>query len=219
MASETARPLRADAERNRLRILDAALTVFAERGLSATMDEVAAAAGVGVGTVYRRYPHKERLIEAIFDQRIALLVGIAEEGLAIEDPWEGLVHFMERAAVANGDNRALRELMFTSGAGRLWADRGRSRIQPVVAQLVERAQRAGVLRRDLATLDMPLIEFMLSSSIDLSAGVAPEAWRRVLRVVLDGLVPARDAPTPFDADPMTPEQFAHALASRRPGGT
>jgi AcrR family transcriptional regulator len=210
-------PLRADAERNRLRILDAALAVFAERGLSATMDEIAAAAGVGIGTVYRRYPDKERLIEALFHQRIEVLVRLAEEGLMNEDPWDGLVHFVERAAVATGDNRALRELMFSSGRGREWADRGRARIQPVIARLVERAQRQGVLRSDLATLDMPLIEFMLSSSIDFSAGVAPEAWRRVLRVVLDGLVPARAAPTPFDADPMTPEQFADALASHRPG--
>src|SRR5580692_7177997 len=83
------RPLRRDAERNRQRILAAAAAVFTERGLDATLDEVARAAGVGVGTVYRRFPDKETLVSELFRDRIDALVTVAEEACAAADPWHG----------------------------------------------------------------------------------------------------------------------------------
>jgi AcrR family transcriptional regulator len=85
------RPLRRDAERNRQKILSAAAEVIAERGLDATLDDVARQAGVGVGTVYRRFPGKEALAEALFDERLGTLAAIAEHALADPDPWAGLV--------------------------------------------------------------------------------------------------------------------------------
>ena len=84
------RPLRKDAERNRQRILEAAGELFAERGLGVTLDDVAHHAGVGVGTVYRRFPDKEVLIDALFEQRIEAIATIASEALEIEDPWDGV---------------------------------------------------------------------------------------------------------------------------------
>ena len=100
------RPLRRDAERNRRRILDAAAAVFAEQGLGASLDEIAAHAEVGVGTVYRRFPNKEVLIDALFDDQLDGIVAIAEAGLAIEDPWDGLVHFLRGAQERQVQNRA-----------------------------------------------------------------------------------------------------------------
>src|SRR5262249_42662504 len=97
MPSETPpRPLRRDAERNRLRILDAARELCAERGLEVTLDDVAHRAGVGVGTVYRRFPDKEQLIDALFEERLVEFSAIGEEALAAEDPLEGLGSFLER---------------------------------------------------------------------------------------------------------------------------
>src|SRR5437763_15723704 len=96
-ATSTAeRPLRADAERNRERILAAAREAFAEDGLDVGLHEIAKRAGVGVGTVYRRFPEKEQLIEALFHDRIEEVVGIAERGLAFDDAWTGLEHFLHR---------------------------------------------------------------------------------------------------------------------------
>src|SRR5215470_17846329 len=89
------RPLRRDAERNRQRILAAAAEVFTERGLDATLDEVARAAGVGIGTVYRRFPDKESLIAELFRDRIDALVTVAEEACAALDPWQGLTGYLE----------------------------------------------------------------------------------------------------------------------------
>jgi AcrR family transcriptional regulator len=85
------RPLRRDAARNRQRILRAAAEVFTEHGLQASLDDVARHAGVGVGTVYRRFPDKEALAEALFEERLAALVGLAEQALAEPDAWVGLV--------------------------------------------------------------------------------------------------------------------------------
>ena len=81
-----------------LKILSAAAEVIAERGLDATLDDVARQAGVGVGTVYRRFPGKEALAEALFDERLGTLAAIAEHALADPDPWAGLVRYLEQAA-------------------------------------------------------------------------------------------------------------------------
>ena len=83
--SSSDRPLRRDAERNRQRILQAAAEVFAERGLSATMDDIAEHASVGVGTVYRRFPDKELLIDALFEERMARMLEVAQQALAEPD--------------------------------------------------------------------------------------------------------------------------------------
>src|SRR6188768_1525257 len=88
------RPLRSDAERNRQRILQAAEEVFAARGLDASLDDIAAAAGVGVGTVYRRFPDKDALIDALFEDKIRRVHALAEAGLTEPDPWEALAGFM-----------------------------------------------------------------------------------------------------------------------------
>src|SRR3954466_6318603 len=89
----SARPLRADAERNRQRLIDAARELFAERGLDATLDDIAQRAGVGVGTAYRRFADKDELIDALFEQELAGIVEIADAAAAHEDPWEGLLYW------------------------------------------------------------------------------------------------------------------------------
>src|SRR5438552_7742440 len=105
------RPLRRDAERNRQRILDAARELFTERGLTVTLNDIAHHAGCGVGTVYRRFPDKELLIDALFEERIDELVDFANEGLADPDPWHGLVRFLERALDAQTRDRGLKEVL------------------------------------------------------------------------------------------------------------
>ncbi len=91
------RPLRRDAERNRQRILQAARELFTERGLSVTLNDIAHHAGCGVGTVYRRFPDKDLMIDALFEERIDEMVELANDGLANPDPWDGLVGFLERS--------------------------------------------------------------------------------------------------------------------------
>src|SRR5215218_8506447 len=124
----TPRPLRADAERNRRRILDAAAELFAAKGLSVGLDEISHHAGVGVATAYRRFPDKRQLIDALFDQRLDRLVELAERGLAADDAWEGLADFIEQATELHIANRGLKELVFGSDHGIALPERARARL-------------------------------------------------------------------------------------------
>ena len=213
-----ARPLRRDAERNRRRILDAAAEVFADRGLGASLDEIAQHAEVGVGTVYRRFPNKEALIDALFDEELEGIVGLAEEGLAIEDPWTGLEHFLRAALERQAKNRGLKELLL---GARMAEDSGctiagRERIEPIVTRLVERAQQDGSLRPDVAVTDMPLIQLMVGALVDYTRAVDPEVWRRLFTVVIDGLRAQPDGRTAIAQRPLDADGLTAAMTGWRP---
>jgi AcrR family transcriptional regulator len=207
MAATTERPLRRDAERNRQRILDTAGTLFAERGLGVSLDEIARHAGVGVGTVYRRFPDKEQLIDALFENRLAEILATANASLQIADPWDGLAHFIERSMELQVEDRALKELLLSTTTAHARIEQGRRQIQPVVEAVLVRAQQAGVVRDDLAISDLMLLQHALGEVADYTHDVAPQAWRRVLYIALDGLRPDRRRPTPMPAAPLDDEQL------------
>jgi AcrR family transcriptional regulator len=211
---EACRPLRADAARNRERILVAAGEVFAERGLDATLDDIAHHAGLGVGTVYRRFPGKEELIEALFEQAVHEVVALAEKAEAMEDAWEGLVWFLERATEMQSEDLGLRDVVLHSGYGRERVALARSSIVPVVTRLVERAQGAGKLRADFVPTDVPIIELMVSSVAAYCSSVAPDLWRRYLTIVLDGLAAERTGTRELTPGP-TPEVIEVAMTCHK----
>jgi AcrR family transcriptional regulator len=196
--------LRRDAERNRQRILVAAAEVFTEHGLDATLDEVARAAGVGIGTVYRRFPDKEALVVALFRDRVDALVTVAEQACAAEDPWQGLVSYLEFAGAALAGDLGLRQLMMFATYDRDQVCYARARMLPVISRLVERAQASGDLRADFKATDVKMIAFMLASIAEYAAPVAPDAWRRYLGMLIDGMSPARDGVTPLPAPAPSP---------------
>lgn len=209
------RPLRRDAERNRRRILDAAAAVFAERGLGVTMDDIAHRAGVGVGTIYRRFPDKEELIDALFVDRIEALAALAEQGLAHDDPWDGLVWFMEQALVEQQQDRGLKELVLGATRGHGPTGHARERLAPIVTALFDRARASGQLRDDVEGVDTPVLQLMLGSVLDFSREVEPELWRRFLVIVLDGLRARRDGVTPLPVAALDDDQVDRAMASWR----
>jgi AcrR family transcriptional regulator len=212
----TGRPLRSDAERNRQRILGAAGKVFAERGLAATMDEIADRAGVGVGTVYRRYPEKQLLIDALFEERIEELARVGEQALATEDPWQGLVAYLEAAIAQQAANRGLRDLLLSSTYGHDRVARARQRLAPITAQLLERAQRDGQLRPDLAPNDVPLLYLMLGAIVDYTRDIEPTAWRRFFVLVGDGLRARRAQPNRLPTGPLEDDQVDEAMRGGSP---
>ena len=210
------RPLRRDAERNRQRILRAAAEVFTERGLDVSLDEVARHAGVGVGTVYRRFRTKEDLVEALFVDRIDEVAALAEAALESSDPWSGLACFMEQAASMLAQDLGLRQMMMfaTYGGDRCWY--ARQRMAPLAAKLVERAQAAGQVRSDLGPTDIPFIMFMLTEAAQFAKRVSPEIWRRYLTLVLDGLRPEREGVSPLPVRAMTPDEFEMTMRQNAP---
>jgi AcrR family transcriptional regulator len=187
-STESGQPrLRADAERNRAKLLDAAADLFAAKGLSVGLDEIARHAGVGVATAYRRFPDKEVLIQALFEERLDAFVANAERALAAADPWRGLAGFMEAAIELHVANRGLRELVFGSRHGAAFVAGARARVAPLLDELVRRAQAGGQLRADLEPTDLTLLQFMVASLADLPGRRSEDVWRRCLGIALDGL--------------------------------
>jgi AcrR family transcriptional regulator len=206
------RPLRRDAERNRLLILQAAREVFAARGFDASLDQIAASAGVGVGTVYRRFPDKDALIDALFEERIGEVAAAGQRALSASDPWEGLVYFLQQASAMQARDRGLQQALLSRGAQK--TERAREKIIPIATELVARAQQAGALRADLDPLDLPLIDLMVSAVADMTREVSPELWQRALTLIIDGLARTRKTPTPLPGKPLDRAQLA-ALASSK----
>jgi AcrR family transcriptional regulator len=218
LVSEPERPLRRDAERNRQRILAAAAEVFTERGLEATLDDVARQAGVGVGTVYRRFPDKAALADALFEERIDILVNLATQAYGAEDPWAGLVSFMHSAAEMLATDKGLRQILMFAPYGHNRVGYARDRMRPAVGKLVERAQAAGQVRPDLGPTDIPVLEFMIGATAEYAREVRPDLWRRYLTLLLDGLRPSRPGFTPLPVPELSIDELATAMQGNPLGG-
>jgi AcrR family transcriptional regulator len=208
-----ARLLRRDAERNRQRILAAAAEVFTERGLEASLDDVARHAGVGVGTVYRRFPDKASLADALFDERIDALVEMAERAQAEPDAWGALVSFLEHSAEMLASDRGLRQILMFAAQGHDRAACARDRMRPAVDRLVKRAQADGLVRADLAATDIPIIEFMLAAVAEYARQVRPTVWRRYLALMLDALRPPRASGGPLPEPELSPNEMVEIMNS------
>lgn len=187
--------------------------MFTERGLAATLDDVARRAGVGVGTVYRHFPGKEALAEALFAERIGALTVLAEDALAAADPWTGLVSFLEQAGAMLAADRGLCQILMSATYGRDRVCQARAGLQPAVTAMVERAQQAGAVRADFRPTDVPLIEFMLAAGAEYTQHVRPGLWRRYLALVLDGLMPCRTGTSALPEPALSPAEMEAAMRS------
>jgi AcrR family transcriptional regulator len=184
--TDPTRLLRADARRNREAVLAAAKELFAEQGLDTQMPDVAQAAHVGVGTVYRHFPTKDHLIAALVSERFDRLAAKAREGLEAADPWQGISDFIRFAVQVQADDRGLCEVM-NSRPEVMDAAAHREGLAGLAERLVERAQRSGQLRRDLEWQDVPMIACGLGSVTQSSSIVSIGRWPRLVEIILDGL--------------------------------
>lgn len=212
------RPLRKDAARNRAALVEAARVVFAERGLDATLDDVARQAGVGVGTAYRHFANKYELAQAVFTQAVDEIVAAAESAADAEDPWQGIVRVVEGIATAQTADRGLREvLMGQHDSARM--EQVTDRLMSPLARLVERAKQAGKLRADAELSDLGMAVMMLCGIADVAVDVAPDVWRRYLPIVLDGLRPGEPLPgTALSVEQMREAMSSHKQRISRAGG-
>lgn len=187
------RPLRRDAQLNRDRIIAAAREVFAARGLNVSLDDIAHHAGVGIGTVYRRFPTKEALLEVALDERLEEHIRAAEAALTAPTGWDGLVGFLRQAAEMQAADRGLRDLVLGADFHARHKARARDRIEPPVRQVVDRAHREGSLRPDVTIEDLPLLLMMVSEVAHHSHTVRPDVYARYLELLIDGLRRSPDA--------------------------
>lgn len=207
------KPLRRDAERNRQLILQAGRELFAERGLAVSLDDIASRAGVGVGTVYRRFATRDDLVDALFHDRIDELVANADEALQLDDPWKSIEHLLFGYMEIQAGDRSFGPVVMTNAHGRGGLDRARVQLKPRVDEIIKRAKEAGVVRPDLEATDIPMIILTVGQLQNAARDVAPDAWRRHLTIILDGLRPSRDDTLELPApalDPMDVPQIMHA---------
>jgi AcrR family transcriptional regulator len=168
--------LRADARRNLERVLDAASEVFGASGPDASIDEIARLAGVGHGTVFRRFPTKDDLMYAVIERHVAQMRAMAEEALAADDPGEAFFDFVRRVAELAMSTPGLHRCVVHCGE-----KPGAAELEELGGKVVARAQRAGALRRDVKPAEVgPFIRATLLAA-------PPGQWRRYLDVMLDGL--------------------------------
>jgi AcrR family transcriptional regulator len=188
MTQVAGRPLRADARRNRERVLKAAREVFSEQGREAQMDDVARRAMVGVGTVYRHFPTKEALLDALALDAFERILAVAIEQLARDDddPWDAFTHAVWAGAEVLAGDRALSEVM-AEIQGPIHVDEAlQQQMAETMTTLIERAQAAGALRPDVVLDDVVMVICGIGTATR-KPHVCRDAWRRHVAIVLDGM--------------------------------
>jgi AcrR family transcriptional regulator len=207
--SPAARGLRADATRNRVAILTAARQVFAEQGLRAPLEEIARRAGVGIATLYRRFPTRERLVAAALIEKITQFEMAASLALAEPDPWDGFAGLVRRICELQADDRGLSDLLSMTLPASEEVEQLRAKAHGHVAELVARAKASGRLRPDFAAEDLLLVLIANSAVAHVTGPDAPDAWRRFVELILDAFQYTGGAELP---PAPTTDQMTQAMA-------
>ncbi|GEM29420.1 TetR family transcriptional regulator [Nocardia neocaledoniensis NBRC 108232] len=202
------KPLRSDAKRNRDALVTAARELFEERGLDAPLKDIAARAGVAIGTLYNRFPTRDELIAAAVDDRVGAGTRIAEEALEIDDPWESFVHLVEGICALQANDRILGDLALRAPPSPA-LERARAHGHELMRRIIARAQQAGALRADWTLEDIAFITWSHTSVLTATASVAPDLWRRNLALILDGLRAKAAHPLPVPA--LTEDQLMQVM--------
>jgi AcrR family transcriptional regulator len=185
VSEEHAPALRADAERNRERILATARDVFAERGLNASLEDIARRAGVGVGTLYRRFPTREDLIGAVFAEKMASYADAVDVALADSDPWRAFRCFIETVCGLQAADLGFADLLTLTvpGVRRLQAQRDRAHAG--FLELIHRAKASGRLRPDFVAEDLVMLQMANAGVLSATGETAPEVSPRFVAYMLD----------------------------------
>lgn len=207
------RPLRRDAEANRRQILEAAGRLMAARGLAVPLEDIAAEAGVGIATLYRRFPTRDELVTALFQDRLEAYVAELDAAVAMADGWEALVWYLESTAARQIADRGLSELV-EHDPGQAVISAIRDRIWPLAETLVARAKDTGRLRTDFSVSDLAFVQQMLVTVGASTSQLRTTAWRRYLTFLIDGLMTGRDRPTPAEEPSLAIDQLEALHAAR-----
>jgi AcrR family transcriptional regulator len=204
---------RSHARRNHELLVATAREVFAERGVDASLEEIARRAGVGIGTLYRHFATRDALIEAVFERRIGDFVVIAERAAAEPDAWLAFVGFLEGTLELQAGDRLLKDAFLRSPPGIGRVESAREEVRRLLRQVLERARAGGQLRAGFTLADLSLLLWSFGPLIDATAEVAPNAWRRHLHWLLDGL--RSESATPEVEPPLSEEQLNAAMQALR----
>ncbi|MBC2638116.1 MULTISPECIES: TetR/AcrR family transcriptional regulator [unclassified Rhodococcus (in: high G+C Gram-positive bacteria)] len=195
--------LRRDAAENRQRLLDAAATVFSTRGIDAGVDEIARVAGVGIGTLYRRFPTKDALVSELVRQVFYDFVALANEASSAPNG-EGLEQVLYGTGAILASNRGC--------LSRMWNDDEttnlRDEYRRILFELLARAKQHGRIREDATDADLDLIFWSVRGVVTTTRGVTDTGWRRIMAIMIAGLRPGADD---LDADPMSAHHITEIM--------
>lgn len=201
--------LRRDAEQNRAKILGSARALFSAYGVDAPLEDVAARAGVGIATLYRRFPSREALLAELFAAEFEQNHQAADAALGFEDPWQGFCFYLERICEMQAGDLGLREALTIALPGDRRLEASRVELREKMQRIIGRAQVQGTLRKDITPEDLAFVAWANSSIVAATASVAPKAWRRFFALILDGLRTANASELP--QPPLTQRQLFRAL--------
>ena len=216
-----AKPLRADARRNQARVLEAAEAVFAAKGTAASTEEIARQAGVGIGTVFRHFPTKEALLEAVFASRLERLANEVDALAAAQDPGAALLSFFASVVDQAATKMALVDALAAAGVDVIQhatASPVGQELLGAIGTLLTRAQRAGTVRDDIGVTELIALLVGTSRAVE-HARFDPDVRARTLAVVFDGLRPpnATDPPSRLPTGAVVPAERQTQLPSSGSG--
>ena len=206
---QTRRPLRRDARERRDKLLAAAQREFAAHGVDASLEKIARDAGVAIGTLYRHFPTRLDLLMAAFRPRLQSFLDAAAEALAMDDPWEGFVSYLENLFAVQAGDRGFNDFLSRRFTDNAETERIHDLMCEQIEDVLNRAQDAGVARLDIALADIVNLIWSNGRIIDATSATAPNAWRRYLYLMLDAYRAERAHSLP--EPPMTYEQLYDAM--------
>jgi len=206
--------LRVDAERNRQRVIAAAREVFAELGLDVPMEEIARRAGVGIGTLYRRYPARGDLIAAAFETKMSAYAEATREALTDPDPWHGFCRLVEQVCAMQAGDRGFTAVMTMTFPTAKHFEADRDQAYADFSALIERAKATGRLRADFVAEDLPMFLMANAGVLAATADAAPETWRRLVGYLIQAC--AASAAQPLPAPPPKRHMYRAMLRAARP---
>lgn len=199
------KPLRKDAQRNRDLLVEAARRLYAVRGLDVALEEIAKSAGVSIGTLYNHFPQRADLVNAVFADRPETVARIAEHALSLDDAWAGLTHFVERICELQAADRGYNELASRHPA----PTEAHAHGYELMTRIIDRAKESGALRADFTLEDLAFVTWGIARTVEATAQVRPELWRRHLALLFDGMRASAAAPLP--GSPLRPEELARLM--------
>jgi AcrR family transcriptional regulator len=203
------RPLRKDAQRNRDLLVAAARRLYSTRGLDVPLEDVAKEAGVSIGTLYNRFPTRGGLVEAALADKLATAIELGEAASAMTDPWEGFTSFLQHWCEIQSTDRGFNELCARALPDTPEIDRLKARGHQLALTIIDNARKSGQLRADFEEGDLAFVLWSTTTIINATAATAPDAWRRHLAFLLDGLRAGAAHPLPRKA--LDPAEVAEAM--------
>ena len=203
------RPLRRDAQERHGKLIEAAQREFAAHGVDASLEKIAREAGVAIGTLYRHFPTRLDLLMAAFRPRVQEFLDGAARALAIDDPWEGLVYYLENLFAMQVGDRGFSDFLSRRFTDNEETERIHDEMCQQIEDVLARAQEAGEARADITQGDIVNLIWANGRIIDATSATAPNAWRRYLYLMLDAYRAERAHPNP--EPPMTSEQLYDAM--------